>query len=673
MASSVSFSGMASGLDTDAIVEAMVSNYKLKADNSAKQQLLLEWKQDIYKDVSKKVYNFYTGIASKLRLESTFNKKLLTASNTTAIKLDSTSTVPSGTHTLTGLKMATSAQMQTYKMEKKFDKDTTMSDLGIKADQSITIKEGDDEKQAITIKFVSEVPKADEVTQEKEEGKNIIYLTPYSKISEFEEQINLSSATIKFDVNEQAFSVVRNNNSGQKTIEISGDNTVLENLGLPSNKKEGSSSKASFIFKPEDPDVKGKNISNMTSISSGTTMSALGIRDGQSIAIDDGAGNAKTTVKFVDKVLTDAIREEGKKEGILYIGVNEKISDFQSALKSAMPSASINFDSKAEVFFISSKTTGDDQRFEISGNIEVLKSLGFTNTELTDENKNTEITAKAKGSDAKYTYNDIKMTSASNNVSVNGLKFSITSNTNTTTSATEEKIIISSTPDIEGMASTIKSFVEEYNTLISELNDLINAPSAGSYEPLLDEEKEGMTDSQIEKWEKKIKDSLLRNDSTLKTLTSTMRNVLSGTFNTNSIYKSLSSIGVTTSSDWTANGKLELDEDKLKEALTNNPDEVIALFSANGDGTTSNKGLGDRIYDSLGDSFKRIANVKSATSLFSDTLLTKQRSTQSETTSKLEDRLETMKEMYYKRFTAMETALSKLNAQTDTLTSLLSS
>ena len=398
-------------------------------------------------------------------------------------------------------------------------------------------------------------------------------------------------------------------------------------------------------------------------VTSATKLSELGITEDASISVKEGENGETKTIKLAQ---------------------GDTIADLLSELKNAMPSASVNFDSNAGAFFISSKATGADQQLQISGDPYILERLGFIKdvptplSEANEQDGNTIIydssnniaTIKMQGSDAEYTYNGIEMTSSSNNISVNGLKFSITSNTKDTS----EEITISSTTDVENMASTIKSFVEEYNTLMSELNDLINADSAGSYEPLLDDEKEGMTDSQIEKWEKKIKDSLLRNDSTLKSLTSSMRSILSSTLSTNKTYKSLASIGITTSSDWTANGKLELDEDKLKEALTNNPDEVITLFSANGDGTTSStKGLGDRLYDSLGISFKRIANVKTATSLFSDTLLTKQRTTQSDTTNKWEDRLETMKEIYYKRFTAMETALSQLNSQTDTLTSLLSS
>lgn len=560
MASTISFSGMSSGLDTDSIVEAMVSTYQNRVDDSEKQEILLEWKQDIYKEISSKVYNFYTGTINKLRLESTFNSKLLTSSNTTAIKLDKSSTAPTSTHTLSGLTMATSASMKTYQMPKT---------------------------------------------------------------------------------------------------------------------------------------TKGESVKSTTSLEE------LGIKNGDSIAFTDAKGR-RTLIQFKDTSSSSGDTKNDAEQGdtqtarrvdVIQVSLSENIGALQSILKTAMPSASVSFDSTAGAFFISSTNTGADQQFEIAGDTDVLQKLGFVKTpdpnqsktedtssddNTVEEVKNgvTYIEDKNKaiinfsGSDAKYTYNGIEMTSASNNISINGLKFTITSNT----ADTAEEITVSSSTDVDGMVDTIKSFVEEYNTLISDLNDLINADSAGSYEPLLDDEKEGMTDSQIEKWEKKIKDSLLRNDSTLKSLTSSMRNILSSTLSSNDTYKSLASIGITTSSDWTANGKLELDEDKLKEALTNKPDEVIALFTANGDDeTSSTKGLGDRLYESLGNNFKRIANVKSTTSLFSDTLLTNQRTTQSETTDKWEERLETMKEMYYNRFTAMETALSKLNSQTDSLTSLLSS
>ena len=61
----------------------------------------------------------------------------------------------------------------------------------------------------------------------------------------------------------------------------------------------------------------------------------------------------------------------------------------------------------------------------------------------------------------------------------------------------------------------IKGFFTEYNTLIKEMDSLYNADSAKGYEPLTDDEKEAMTDKEIEKWEEKIKKALLRRDDTV--------------------------------------------------------------------------------------------------------------------------------------------------------------
>ena len=59
-------------------------------------------------------------------------------------------------------------------------------------------------------------------------------------------------------------------------------------------------------------------------------------------------------------------------------------------------------------------------------------------------------------------------------------------------------------PCIDIDLSTAQNFVKKYNEILKEMNDLYYADSAKGYDPLSDEEKEAMSDSQIEKWENKI-------------------------------------------------------------------------------------------------------------------------------------------------------------------------
>lgn len=99
----------------------------------------------------------------------------------------------------------------------------------------------------------------------------------------------------------------------------------------------------------------------------------------------------------------------------------------------------------------------------------------------------------------------MKYTGASNSFNINGLNITALSKT-----SGNDEISITTATDTQGIYDKIKDFLTEYNNVINEMTKLYNAASAGSYEPLTDDEKEKMSDKEIEKWEQKIKDSLLK-------------------------------------------------------------------------------------------------------------------------------------------------------------------
>ena len=47
----IRLSGMVSGMDTESLVSALVSSYKLKKDNLVKAQTKLSWKQEKWKTI----------------------------------------------------------------------------------------------------------------------------------------------------------------------------------------------------------------------------------------------------------------------------------------------------------------------------------------------------------------------------------------------------------------------------------------------------------------------------------------------------------------------------------------------------------------------------------------------------------------------------------------------
>ena len=75
---------------------------------------------------------------------------------------------------------------------------------------------------------------------------------------------------------------------------------------------------------------------------------------------------------------------------------------------------------------------------------------------------------------------------------------------------TDEEISLVTSTDYDGIYNTIKDFLTEYNDLINEMDKLYNADSARKYDMLTNDEKDSMTDDEVEQWEDKIKSALLR-------------------------------------------------------------------------------------------------------------------------------------------------------------------
>ena len=132
--------------------------------------------------------------------------------------------------------------------------------------------------------------------------------------------------------------------------------------------------------------------------------------------------------------------------------------------------------------------------------------------------------------------NGATYTNNSNSFSINGININATKTTTSVTQdaagntvETDDPVVITTSVDTQGMYDKIKKMFSEFNEMITYLDTLYYADSASGYEPLTSDEKEAMTDKQIEEWENKIKTALLRKDSTLSGFTSAMKNALIGT------------------------------------------------------------------------------------------------------------------------------------------------
>ncbi len=337
------------------------------------------------------------------------------------------------------------------------------------------------------------------------------------------------------------------------------------------------------------------------------------------------------------------------------IEATDSLSSLERKIKDADDSLNVNFDTKNERLFISSKETGAEAKLEISGvaGNDFLQKLG-----LKDIADNT-------GSAGKIEYNGIEIEVEETPIQINGLTIEINGDIKP-----DEEISISIESDPDAVIEFISSFVDEYNKLISDLNTLYNATKVSTGQ-ISDSDREAMTEKQIDEYEQKLKDSLLRRDSNLQSVISALRNSLQITMPNNK-YKSLSAIGITTGS-YSENGKLYLDKDKLRKALTEDADAVRDLFTAKASSTdaSSKNGIGPQLNEAISNLSKRIDGVKSYKSFYNDKITESEIKSLSSRITELEKKYSEKQTRLYKKFANLEKNMSTVNSQSASLTSML--
>lgn len=365
----------------------------------------------------------------------------------------------------------------------------------------------------------------------------------------------------------------------------------------------------------------------------------------------------------------DSTTGEAKKSKSFTVTEDSTLNDFIKACNDAGLKAS--YDKTQRRLFINSESSGANQKFTITASSDnVLAGLKLTNITgdaTTDSTSGMNVVAAA---DCKAIYNGVELTSTTNTISANGLKIEAVGVSDKVGSDYKETSITISN-DSDAVYKKVKDFITQYNSILKELNDAYYADSARGYDPLTDEEKEAMTDDQIKMWEDKIKKSLLRRDSTLGSLTTAMKTAMSSTVKVNGTTYSLASFGIMTSTDYTEKGLLHIygdkedstysdKDDKLKAAIEADPDAFAEAFS----------GIVKNLHDTL---YKKMAktSISSALTFYNDKTIKNQISSYEKNISTLENKLSDMENRYYKQFSAMETALAKLQSQQSALSGLL--
>lgn len=266
-----------------------------------------------------------------------------------------------------------------------------------------------------------------------------------------------------------------------------------------------------------------------------------------------------------------------------------------------------------------------------------------------------------QGINAVVKVNGYQLEQTSNVFKINGIEYTIKGKT-------AGPVSVSTSTDVDTIFNNIKSFVDKYNELIEKVNGKITETRYRSYEPLTDEEKEAMTEKQIELWEDRAKSGLLKNDRILASGLNQMRmdlyaRVGNSTDSIDDNYDQLSEIGINTSSNYLERGKLVINDSELKAAISNNPDAVYKLFASEGTSFES-KGIARRLRDTISSTILQIEDRAGKTSWTNNKFtLGKDLNAIDERINRFEDRLLKLEDRYWRQFTAMEKAIQKANEQ----------
>ena len=196
---------------------------------------------------------------------------------------------------------------------------------------------------------------------------------------------------------------------------------------------------------------------------------------------------------------------------------------------------------------------------------------------------------------------------------------------------------------------------------------MYNAPANKGYNPLTDQEQEVMSDKEVEKWEVKVKEALLRKDSNLASIANAYKNGMLQTYSINGRSYSLASLGISTGNYFNTSAEernvLHIDGDADDPISSGNADRLKAAIAADPEGVTQFfTQLSKNLYQKL-DTMSKSSSTRSYGNFYDDKAMTQAVAKSKTKVDNWDKHVTEIEDRYYKQFSKMETMLSKLNSQ----------
>ena len=461
----------------------------------------------------------------------------------------------------------------------------------------------------------------------------------------------------------------------------------------------------------------GKTLGDLLGTDMGglTAMMGTGPFTEEEVTEKDEEGNEvkKTVRKDAEGRLVDEegflINEDGKKYYNLTINgksvgnftEDDSLDKVINTINNSDAGVKVQFSKVTNQFVFTAKDTGEGGRIEIAEDTLGAKLFGAVDPEnFTESDK----ASYVKGQDAIFQVEvngkTMNLARSSNSVEIDGMTLNFKETFNVGTGVGDdvissqdlndadavkdifgsgEAVTFKAETDADTIVDAVKKMVEDYNEIMNSVKDLYTTRPAQtstgkSYEPLTDEEADGMTETEIKNYEEKAKQGILYMDSDLSSLYNSLRSVLTGNSGL------LKSIGLST--DY-SDGKttLKLDETALRQAIAEDPEAVKDAFVSSKDNGAATDGLMAQMYKVVnnyagtsgatkGILIEKAGSKYSPTAALDNTMLDKMNDIDDEI-EKWQDKLSDKVDYYTNKFTQLEMLINQMNSQSSALSGLM--
>lgn len=318
------------------------------------------------------------------------------------------------------------------------------------------------------------------------------------------------------------------------------------------------------------------------------------------------------------------------------------------------------FDAHTGKIALTSKESGAGRIEAVGVGADLLKLSG-AQEKPTDGKLIDGLSYYSEGQNAQFTFNGLTTERSSNTFNINGFEVNLKQ-------VTTGPVTFSSAPDTDKILESVVKFVDDYNKLIDELHTKIREPKYRNFQPLSDEQKKEMKEKEIELWEEKAKSGTLRNDPTIASMLTELRQMMSSSVTMSDGTKiSLKDIGIEPIKDFKENGKLKIDEDKLRKAISENPNQVYEVFGKPAKDADKG-GIAAQFRKTVDNTISVISQKAGSSGSVSDSFtLGRTMKSMDKQIERFEDRLKMTEDRLWRQFTAMERAIQRANAQSASL------